>query len=331
MAEPEATPPRRRAASLVLVGLLVVAGAIWAMIWFGSRPVQAALAPLRWSAPAPAQPGEVAAISPSGVVWVRVARVGFVRSADGGRTWKPVDVSLPGATRPVAGPAPAFSPGDGSVLALASTRIVARSNDDGATWRPFGPPLPATAAALAVSPTGVVYALTARGVLAAMAGARSWRRLGGPRNGVAASIDPARPRTIVVAADRGGLWRSADAGRHWQRVLAGPPGRPDLVRSAARPEELVARLATTLVASTDAGASWRPLTAPEPTSLALDASTGRLYLVDRHGATWASRDGGGHWGRLAAEGIGPGQPLGAAAGTVYGSLGGGIGMLADRR
>ncbi len=144
-------------------------------------------------------------------------------------------------------------------------------------------------------PDIVVVRSSRRGLLRSTDAGRTWQpangRLSGPANAVrSVAIDPRNPEIIYRAAGRfgedgrfqGGLYRTSDGGRSWERldfegdfdgegpsalcgeVLAIPPGRPDVILAGCETRGLYR--------SEDGGRSWQRVVAGDQrfTAVAVD-------------------------------------------------------------
>src|SRR5207253_1613620 len=117
------------------------------------------------------------------------------------------------------------------------------------------------------------------------------------------AVSPSDPRTLYVALERNGLYRSVDGGASWQRATS----RTDLFGHLfASPRDRRTLYSTTfggpLFRSTDGGAHWSTLPQVSGvTAVAFDAATPRrLYagtLARPLGGVWRSDDEGATWTR----------------------------------
>ena len=249
------------------------------------------------------------AISPSdrsggrSVVYAGTEPSNVYRSEDDGRTWRPSTAlrELPSATSWSFPPRPwtshvrwiALSPTDpGLVFAGIELGGVMRSGDGGETWEDHNPGACLGAHALATHRRegARVYQAAGDGVAMSADAGDSWRRAdeGMDRHyawGLA--VDPADPDLWYVSASHGprvahrdersaeailyrrrgdGPWEALDGGLpsplpHMPYALVAPRERPGSVIAGLRSGELLA--------SDDAGDSWRPLPVRLPKVLAL--------------------------------------------------------------
>jgi photosystem II stability/assembly factor-like uncharacterized protein len=199
---------------------------------------------------------------------------GVFKSADGGRSWRPMDLA-PGAIRV---DTLAIAPGDPSTLYVGTARGVFKTTDGGASWRAASSGLlgyetaeerqhradEGYVYALAVDPRDpeIAYAGTwEKGVFKTTNGGASWRSIG--LSAVSPLVlDPRDPETIYAGAVGGagpsGVFKSSDGGSSWQLVglqgtvvgaLALDPQHPETVYAGTDGKGVFK--------STDGGASWR--------------------------------------------------------------------------
>ena len=169
------------------------------------------------------------AVAPNGNVFAATVHAGVFRSANGGRTWRPLTIA-PSATRV---DSLAVAPGETETVYAGTGRGVFKSTDGGATWQAangglFGEEtaggrshrlIEGYVYSLAVDPrdSETVYAGTwRRGLLKTTNGGASWHRLAPSWVG-AVLLDPNDPDTIYVGSvggrARSGVSISTDGGR----------------------------------------------------------------------------------------------------------------------
>ena len=186
---------------------------------------------------------------PSGLVWATGER-SVVRSGDGGRHWT--------ASRlPVPGPCGALAVADRRlVFAGGAGGALCRSANGGRTWRRLGYG-PRSAWSDALVAGGEVWTAGAGGALLRSDAAGASRILQTVADGADLSgVARAGARGWVVGGD-GAVATSVDGGSTWATLPA--PAAADLTAVAAPTSQTVvlAGKAGTLLASTDAGVSWR--------------------------------------------------------------------------
>jgi photosystem II stability/assembly factor-like uncharacterized protein len=223
-----------------------------------------------------------------------------------------------------------------------------KTSDAGTVWQPlFDSESVASIGALAVAPSDqrILYAgtgesdirsdlATGNGIYRSNDGGATWTHIGldDTRQISRILVDPTDPRTVYVGAlghaygpsDERGVYKSTDAGAHWQRVLDKGPdvGIADLAMAQNAPQILFAAtwnahrppwstyaplegLGNALYRSTDAGATWTqisahglPTAAWGRTGIAVSADGRRVYVTldcAGHSGLYRSDDGGGTW------------------------------------
>ena len=152
-----------------------------------------------------------------------------------------------------------------------------------------------------ISTDGCSNACTARWVLTGL--------LGGPQGEVrAVAIDPHAAQTLYAAFGGGGVYRSTDGGRTWNKADTGLPG-PDPNGLAVDPTGVVyAAFTAGVYMSSDGGSTWAAVnhglpSTPDARVLAIDPSApGTLYVgIDRYGV-YKSSNAGQTW-RPASAGL----------------------------
>lgn len=179
-------------------------------------------------------------------------------------------------------------------------------------WTPVGPPGGAVYG-LAIDPKDahVLYAGTwAGGIWKSKDGGANWTRLSGPPvdetfNGVV--VSPADSR-LVLGASPLGLYRSADAGVTWKKVMdLGPTSQPEMTGFAFDPAKPAIVYASTdadghpagVFKSTDSGTTWKAanegihqnsrvynVAVSRDSASVFAASSDGVYQSDDGGATW---------------------------------------------
>ena len=117
------------------------------------------------------------------------------------------------------------------------------------------------------------------GFIASTDAGKTWTQvspgLNGPVDFHQMSVSPADPLTIYGAY--GGIQISRDAGRTWRLAGPAPERLIDLAASAQHADTLYAATERGLLASADAGGSWKPLIEGAPVTLVEGAPDGSLY------------------------------------------------------
>jgi photosystem II stability/assembly factor-like uncharacterized protein len=243
---------------------------------------------------------------------------GVCRSDDDGATWTPLRNGLPesAVTHLIVD---ARSPAHARVLyATAFGRGVYKSADGGASWTLQNNGLPAEPFAwrLTLTSAGALYLVMARrsedgsfgderdgALYRSTDGAAHWQRIALPPgvNGpMGLAADAADPRLLHLAAWGrahaggdldGGIYRSTDAGAHWQRVLARDEHIYDVTADAAQPATLYAAgFEGALWRSVNRGVTWTRVGAPPFEWLHRvipdPAHPGELYVTSFGSSLW---------------------------------------------
>lgn len=232
--------------------------------------------------------------------------LGFLRSTDGGATWKALRRDYP-PDRPNG---VEVNPHNGVVFNF-GVQFLFRSADRGATWRTEAR-WPQDVKAIAFDPVrpDVVHAAGTQGLFRSVDGGRTWQPWGqGIPAGTALSalaVDPRNPRTLWAGSTNlsVGLYKSTDGGATWKPSQKGLRRRDvgQIVVDPASSAILHVRLLSTgeLFRSRDGGASWVLNGGPKafvtdlepvPYGLLAGTRTGVLLSPDR-GLTWRDRQRG---------------------------------------
>ncbi|MGW2570001.1 WD40/YVTN/BNR-like repeat-containing protein [Streptomyces sp. NPDC001537] len=169
----------------------------------------------------------------------------------------------------------------GTVLVATAGQGVLRSSDDGATWYRLGLgqalEFDAVVRCLAVHPEqpNVVYAGADVGLVRSDDAGVTWHRVDSPMNDQtiwSLAIDPNDADFVIAgtgAPSRAAVFRTADAGAHWDRL---PPQIPEFCAGVSKP-----RVLTATVDRYD----------PK-----------NLWFGIEEGGLWRSRDRGDNWDRI---------------------------------
>jgi photosystem II stability/assembly factor-like uncharacterized protein len=272
---------------------------------------------------------------------------GVFKSANGGRTWRPQDLSRSRVAEL------AMAPGDPKTLYVGTARGVVKTTNGGTSWE-------ATSSDILGNETaerrqhradeGYVYALVVdrrdpdivyagtweTGVFKTTDGGASWRPIGlGSVNTLV--LDPRDPETIYAGAvgaaagpgsiyDWSGVFKSSDGGASWQPVGLQGTNVAALALDLQDPETVYAGTdGKGLVKSTDGGVSWRAagLQGTNVGALMLDPQhPNTVYAGTDENGVFKSTDGGRTWRALTmlrgAEllALHPGNPAKLYAGSV---------------
>jgi len=246
---------------------------------------------------------------------------GVFKSANGGRTWRPQDLSRSRVDEL------AMAPADPKTLYVGTARGVFKTTDGGASWQATSADLlPAKETAERRQhrlDEGYVYALVVdrrdpdivyagtweKGVFKTTDGGASWRSVGlGSVNTLA--LDPRDPDTIyagAVGAAAGptsiyhwsGVFKSSDGGANWHPVGLNGTNVAALALDPQHPETVYAGTDEKgVLKSTDGGASWRAagLQGTNVGPLMLDPRHPKtVYAGTDENGVFKSTDGGRTW------------------------------------
>jgi hypothetical protein len=145
------------------------------------------------------------------------------------------------------------------------------------------------------------------GLIESSDGGRSWEpvSLQGEADFHALQVDGSR--VVGYDASNARLMVSDDSGRTWSETRP-PAGVVDLAVHPQDPSRIVATTEDGVIASSDEGATWRPLAGDA--DLLVWPAPGALYGFADDGTVTLSRDGGGVWNRMGDLG---GEPAAATA------------------
>jgi len=220
---------------------------------------------------------------------------GVAISANGGRSWRPVE-SLAGADAM----GWAFT-GDRVLVGGHPGLFVSEDGERSFEMRNDG--LPATDVHALGAGEGVIYgASPAAGVFASTDGGTTWQvRTGEVGHSFMGRIlvDPAEPDHLIAPDMQAGAAESTDGGRTW-RALGGVGGAMWVSWDPNNTDHLIVSGMGEAAESTDGGATWRPITVPQGASVVeMDPTDPAvLYAGTLHGTDAVisvSRDGGASW------------------------------------
>jgi photosystem II stability/assembly factor-like uncharacterized protein len=282
------------------------------------------------------------AIAPGGTLYAGT-QSGPYRSSDAGETWSPL--ALPGQEQLVW--SILLDPDDSrTIYAGTQHTTIYRSRDGGRSWTELSPPPPSGMVNMSFpcrvirlardpgDPRQLYAALEVGGVLHSRDGGDSWRGCNeslleftreprlrsrivsdteteGMMDSHALALSPARPGTVFLA-NRMGLFRSSDAGTHWQEMGIGGFSpltyARDIKVSQHDPRTMYVALSVAAVSdegslyrSRDLGETWQRFdhdVAMRSTLMIIAESPStpdRVYCATRKGQVFGTEDGGRHW------------------------------------
>ena len=189
--------------------------------------------------------------------------LGFMRSDDGGRTWRKLSDGLGG---PVDFHQMDVSRADPSVI-FGVYRDLQKSTDGGMTWARAAP-MPPGLIDLAASSldTNILYAATETGLLKSVDGGRTWNPIH-PSKQPVTSVDVTPAGDIVAFVIGTGLIRASEKDLNWE-LVSNTLGNAYVLHFATGPTKAgplyVAaydskQKSQAILISRDGGASWKPL------------------------------------------------------------------------
>jgi photosystem II stability/assembly factor-like uncharacterized protein len=180
----------------------------------------------------------------------------LAKSDDGGQTWTDVrpeglpSLDLHGFATDPRNPR--------SLYAAVAGEGLYHSADAGATFSAFSSEVGADVMALAVAPDGRILAGDMRlGLLTSSDGGKTWRQT--LREGVMGlAINPSDPARVLATGR--GIFLSTDGGKNWKQVRPVGPGAGPAAWAPSDPQTgYVVGFDRTFYTTTDAGASWQPV------------------------------------------------------------------------
>lgn len=231
---------------------------------------------------------------------------GLSASDAGGASWVRSDAGI----RATSVGAVAAHPADPEVLLAGVRNRVHRSTDAGETWTE-GPALQNAGRmsihdlAYAPSNPAVVYAGTSRGVFKSTDGGITW--LPTPRDTGSHApviVDPVDPGLVHALDENGAVWRSANGGATWQKVVDDGVTQiwGDPVRSGVA---FAGTFSRQLLRTADGGTTWQPVGAGLPAGsyiqlVTVDPTRPRTVHAFTETGVFTSRDDTATWTRSGA-------------------------------
>jgi photosystem II stability/assembly factor-like uncharacterized protein len=233
---------------------------------------------------------------------------GVLRSGDAGQNWQPVTFGL--HEWEVTG----LAWGADEAVLAATTDGLYRSPNAGRAWRLADGTEGASVAAVAFLPNGsALAALETGGLLRSPDRGRSWEAVPGTE-GMLGTALLATASGVLLGTAGDGVLRSADGAAPWEPPRGDTPG--EILALAAGPSDPYAGTSEGLIASADAGVSWRTVPPPPVHDLRqVRAAGGRLLIAGPQTGILRDRDGEG-WERLDQVS----RPLSLLAATPGGAL-----------
>jgi photosystem II stability/assembly factor-like uncharacterized protein len=261
---------------------------------------------------------------------------GIYKSTDGGNHWKHVGLDNTFQIARIV-----IDPHDSSNVVVAAMgspwadspdRGVYRSADGGKSWQKVlytGPSVGVSDLAMDPQNPQVLYAGTYRfrrtpwnysdggpedAIYKSTDQGQTWTRLSGhglpkdPVGRIGLAVAPSNPNIVyaVIGSNEGVVWRSDDAGEHWnlvskdQEADARPFYFSRIAVDPKTPEHLFA-LSNDLMESSDGGKSWKPIakqTHVDIHAMWIDPQGSGRIIESNDGGVILSRDNGKHWAFL---------------------------------
>jgi photosystem II stability/assembly factor-like uncharacterized protein len=198
-------------------------------------------------------------------------------------------------------------PNNPNGLIASAAGLIYRSSDGGLTWSIVSDDLPPDrilAFTLDPSNPETMFAfLDAVGLFRSDDGGIGWRLILPEQDTsyFSLAIKPGHPDTIYGFNTLRGLVRSLDGGYTFATVGSSIPAQSvtDLLTFAQEPETVFAVALDQVYRSSDSGITWElsssGLDGVSAVVLSRDARSGLLYVSDRRGSVYISRDGGSSW------------------------------------
>jgi ligand-binding sensor domain-containing protein len=227
-------------------------------------------------------------VNASGRFFAGVARLyltetgGDIYYADDGITWKKVTPDNDAYFSFAINSAGHIYAGTGfyqlcGIINICDYGDIYRSTNNGASWSRVASKLDDFVYALAVNPSGRVYAGTGEGVYRSRG--EFWDKLNS-FNTRSLLIDPLNPN-IILDGTSGGIWRSTDAGDSWALVRLMPNNFTWALAAQPAGEIYAGTQRDGVLKSADAGLTWTPantgLTNMNVRSLAIHHASGKIF------------------------------------------------------
>jgi photosystem II stability/assembly factor-like uncharacterized protein len=257
--------------------------------------------------------------SPS-TLYAALRGVGFLKSTDNGITWGVIDDGID--TSFSAGPLRLIIDPRKSTSLLAVEDGVFRSVDGGASWTDLtdGTVSSGTQTVLLDPSTSTIYTGTERGVFRSLGAGASWEFISSPPELVSPTLIAAAatsPTTLYATFSFSfGLYRSADAGVHWQELFEDGsstpfPHTPRVLVDPGSPLHLYAASWGGIFESGDGGDTWSSPT-PNPSNnglndLIVEWGNPNVFYATDGISVFRSPDAGQTWDDI-SEGLSPANP-----------------------
>lgn len=279
------------------------------------------------------RPDAFASLAIDGTGTLYATGPGVLKSSDGGATWS--SSGLSGQIRDIAM--------DSGVLYASTDAGLFRTTDGGASWQPLGhaPNVPGGSVVADPRDPDTLYGI-ADGPVKSIDGGHTWAKAD---KGLVSTLIPSLAivpgsSKILYAGGYGGIFKSIDGGRTWRFVRGlrnSPVDALTVDPQNSRTLYAVQSWHGGLYTSNDAGAHWRRLQTPFPSTgvraFAIDSQhPGTLYVADCGGACTGgtlqkTTDGGASWTPIKgipwavqSLAIDPEHPNTVFAGTIRGDV-----------
>lgn len=291
---------------LLFAALFFGPAALWAGsgVWTTSGPQYNGLnVGIYAFAPDPAAPATV--FSSGYRVW---------KTTDSGASWAYSDTGITNSTVESLARDPA-----NSQTLYAGSYGVFKSTDGGANWTEvsngfgYSKNFVRSLAVDPVTPTTVYAGVNSGiGVWKSTDGGANWVDSNNgliPAAITALAIDPRAHQTVYAATELNGLWKTTNGGQSWSSAglasegvyaVAIDPANSSTLYAAGQPSLRATDGIYGVFKSTDGGASWTTIKTGLPTSvdgrgIAIDSSSGAIYLATYGSGVYRSTDGGASW------------------------------------